>query len=66
MSRFLELLAVLTLFSGMASAQIWPEQWYGSTRGKVGPAPVEDQMLWAEYAGDSAERVVYNVPEGEV
>ena len=62
MSRFLALLA---LFTGIASAQIWPEQWYGSTRSKVGPAPVEDTMLWADYSGDSAERAVYNGPAGK-
>lgn len=57
-------LALLALFSGLASAQIWPEQWYGSARSKVGPAPVADQMLWAEYSGDSTERAVYNGPVG--
>lgn len=62
MSRVLALLAV---FAGLAPAQIWPEQWYGSARGKVGPAPVEDQMLWAEYSGDSAERAVYSGPMGK-
>ena len=64
MSRILALLALLAVFSGLAAAQIWPEQWYGSVRGKVGPAAVEDQMLWAEYSGDLAERAVYNGPVG--
>lgn len=67
MSRVLisQVLALLAVFSGMAAAQIWPEQWYGSARGKVGPAPVEDSMLWTEYSGDSAERTVYNGPAGK-
>ncbi|MBL0156663.1 MAG: hypothetical protein IPP47_06110 [Bryobacterales bacterium] len=57
-------IALFALFMGIASAQIWPEQWYGSARSKVAAAPVDDTMLWAEYAGDSAERAVYNGPAG--
>ncbi len=62
MSRILALLAV---FAGLAPAQIWPEQWQGSARSKVGPAPLEDPLLWAEYAGDANERAVYNGPVGK-
>ncbi|MGC4055051.1 MAG: hypothetical protein QM757_39935 [Paludibaculum sp.] len=48
-----------------ASAQIWPEAWHGSTRGKVQVVTADDPMLWVEYGGDAAEQAAYNGPVGK-
>jgi hypothetical protein len=48
-----------------ASAQIWPEAWHGSARGKVQPVPADDPMLWVEYGGDASEQAAYNGPVGK-
>lgn len=58
-------LILVAATAAAASAQIWPDQWHGSTRAKAAPASIEDRMLWVEAAGEAAETAVYDGPVGK-
>jgi hypothetical protein len=54
----------LCLVCCAASGAIWPAQWQEHKLRQSGPAAVERQDLWLEFAGEAAEKAVYDSPVG--
>jgi hypothetical protein len=61
----IDAIAAVALLAAPLRADIWPETWHGSSRTKLQAAPIEDRMLWVEYAGDASESAEYNGPVGK-
>jgi hypothetical protein len=59
------LAAFLAATPAALKADIWPENWHGSNRTRLQPAPIDDRMLWVEYSGDASEAAEYNGPVGK-
>ena len=62
------LAVVATLWWGAAAAPpaqpVWPEKWREHTRATLTPVTPPEPRLWAELAGDVAEKAVYDSPVG--
>jgi len=59
------LAALLAASPAALRAEIWPETWHGSNRTKLQTTPIDDRMLWVEYAGDTSETAEYDGPVGK-